>query len=175
MVTLNRNYFTELYHFVNTDPQYNREDYDVVEKNLVSQKSPQWETIKNIYSKFRLDGFSLIEFMDPMNYQDALEWSSEIIGLPVTDSSNSEKTYSKIIAEKEAIYFANTHHTQPLHTDDAHVPNTPRVIALFCEKQAKKGGITTLAKFSNIYDQLKIEIQELGEALYSDNIIELEG
>ena len=48
-------------------------------------------------------------------------------------------------------------------------------IALFCEKQAKKGGITTLAKFSNIYDQLKIEIQELGEALYSDNIIELEG
>lgn len=176
MSILTREFFLALYKKINLDKNYNTEGCSTTIPWII-KKSNAYDSLvtRKILEQFDKEGFILIEFESNSSYKDALEWAANIIGTPVSDSSNYGKNYSKIIAEKDAKYFANTNYTQPLHTDDAHVSNTPRIISLFCEKQAEKGGITTLVKFADVSPKLFIENSMLLKELYNESALILEG
>lgn len=177
MISLNRDYFLKLYEKINTDEDYNLNICSHITPQIIPDSEFQNNFIKEkIINQFKKNGFSLISFSKNKNFIDILEWASDLLGPPVPNSANPDKFYSKIIAEENGKYFANTHFTQPLHTDDAHILTTPRIITLFCEYQAAEGGITTLVKFSDIYQKLSSQLNNtILEHLYSKDAIELEG
>ena len=176
MKDFDKNYFMRFYKYINEDEGYNSED-SLIEPNriIVDSFSINLEMRNSIVESINTEGFTIVKIDQWQNIQQIQDWLAHIFGTPVSDSSISEKPYSTIVAEKNGLYFANTNYTQPLHTDDAHVADTPRVIVLFCEKQSNQGGVTTLIKFDDIYKTIKFLSIDMEKSLFSPDVMEIEG
>jgi len=174
---LNRNYFLSLYQRIIHDELYNSETnlvinpFSVIKKDILNSETLNKIKVE-LSIRFQNEGFVLINFDKSFSNKEILEWAiSTLVGIPISDSANQGKQYSKIFAEVDAKFYANTHYAQPPHTDDAHVPTTPRFISLFCERQAAQGGITILVKFESIYNELShLNNQDLASLFHSDAI-----
>lgn len=156
MQVINRDYFMALYEKINNDFLYNHSDYSVYPTITVSANSFLLDIKEKVLNQLKFNGFVIVDFNTVLHHEMILEILTNTFALPCEDSANLGTPYSKISAEKDSKYFANTCYTQPLHTDDAHVLTTPRTIALYCEKQSNDGGLTTLIQFDEIYNKLNL-------------------
>lgn len=175
MALLTREFFMNFYHQINHDALYNA--------FLIKTELPKLSIFTHrfdskindkIMQKMKQDGYCIVHFEHEPTDNEILHWVTTMIGEPSQDSSQSGQLFSKIIAEPEAKYFANTHYTQPLHTDDAHVADTPSMIALYCKQQAKQGGISTLVKLDQFYSLLTSQ-QALFKKLCSKDALKING
>lgn len=80
------------------------------------------------------------------------------LGLPLYEkrNCNSGMTYNVELKKEYGYYkaFANCHLKFPLHTDCSDFSIIPNSIALYCVRQAKKGGESTFARVDEIVDKL---------------------
>ncbi len=174
MKICDRDYFMNFYKFINTDIDYNKENSESFSSIIPIQEN-ELNYKNSLISNFLKDGFVLLEKKIWDYIEQVQDWLTPIFGEPITDSGISDKVYSKIVAEKDSKYFSNSNFTQPLHTDDAHTLNPPRIIVLCCEKQSSQGGVTTLIKFEDIYHNLRIPTPAIENLLYNDDVLEIDG
>lgn len=103
-------------------------------------------------------------------YSDVLEDQELIFGQSLPDSTGA--SFSRIAVSPGRKYYASSSVGQPIHADDAHLVSPPRLISLYCEKQSKHGGITTLAAIGR---HLESVCNHIPESCFADDAITVLG
>lgn len=103
-------------------------------------------------------------------YSEVLEEQEFIFGKSLPDSTGA--SVSRIAVSPGRKYYAGSSVGQPMHSDDAHLVSPPRLISLYCEKQSKHGGITTLA---GIGSHLESVCSRIPEACFAEDAITILG
>lgn len=105
-----------------------------------------------------------------MDFQTCLRQQESIFGPSVPDSVGAP--FSRIAVAAGRKYYASSSVGQPMHSDDAHLASSPRLISLYCAEQALHGGVTTLASIGNHLDNIRAEIPP---ACFSQDAITIRG
>ena len=103
-------------------------------------------------------------------YSEVLEEQELIFGKILPDSTGA--SFSRIAVSPGRRYYASSSVGQPMHSDDAHLALPPRLISLYCEKQSKHGGITTLARIGGRLESVRSRIPEV---CFADDAITIRG
>lgn len=117
------------------------------------------------------NGYTHIHINPNIDINTVRDTLTTIFGLPMIDQSGEE--IATINYKLGGQYFAKTNLTQPLHTDNGHTTNAPRILVLYCQHSSKIGGESILVSFEQIYNALNTEWSGQLEDLFDKDAIKV--
>ena len=179
METIDRAYFADIYRLVNSD-EYSEAKGGGVRPEILDARDLPWnhtnlaELGLKAVQLVKKTGTCLVHFDASAGYDRVFDWQQSVFGSYRFDSSVASKPFSEIVAKEDGKYFANTHFAQPMHSDEAHTADPPRVISLYCRKQSQQGGVSTLV---NIHAWLKTlaDMGDIDSACFAMGALQING
>jgi hypothetical protein len=178
MQTLDKSYFSGFYRLVNTQAYAAAQGADALPVALDAREA-RWNGDDGRISLGReairilkQSGTCLVQFDPEPGYEHVFAWQQSTFGPYVFDSAISSRPFSEIVATQEGRYFANTHLGQPMHSDDAHTTDAPRLISLYCAKQSGQGGVSTLV---DLHAWLQATGERIAPACFAGDALRIQG
>jgi hypothetical protein len=170
-MNIGEQYFYNFYNLVNQE-DYKSHDGGFVSPRVYFVSDMNTSDLKSVIIK---DGFAIVDASEFGNYESVLGWLKEMLGGPIPDSGYQKSETSVIEYQKGSKYFANSHLSQTIHSDDAHTENPPDMITLYCEKQSEEGGVSTISLFTDLYKNVFVPNLCEIENLLKDDCLTLHG
>ncbi|MGJ5673487.1 MAG: TauD/TfdA family dioxygenase [Nostochopsis sp.] len=110
----------------------------------------------DIFNKFK---FVILECEAIPNIQDNLLALEKYFGSIKRHQRSIANGISSIentgSSQRPIIYLANTNQTHLIHTDGAFEIESPKIVAMQCEKSSKNGGLSQIVYAESVYEYLK--------------------
>ncbi|MFK7824302.1 MAG: TauD/TfdA family dioxygenase [Oligoflexales bacterium] len=168
---IDRNFFMTIYR------QINQHSYEALLENRLSELAVFQADAKDeeLHQVLKYHGFLLLKFSVKVSLDTVRARLTNLLGEPVRDSGVEDSLHTTIASVNQGRYFSNSCYTQPLHMDDAHCHQIPRLITLHCVRPANKGGVSTLLKFADIEEQILPSYADVFEKLFDKNCLRIRG
>ena len=104
--------------------------------------------------------------------EELANWQAGFLGPLCPDRYDPDRLFTKIKAKKNKTFqYANTHLSQPTHTDDGYTKEHPRIISMYCKIPAEEGGLSIIVLLENLLQALEGKFGSQVEQLFDPKAI----